>query len=64
MSKIMRVTLEFDDVIKIAEGSEAERFEKNLHEIITFANEQGQNSFANDKINWRNYPAYKPDTKK
>jgi len=55
MSKIVRVVLEFDDVVKIATGQEANKFESNLLKLTMFANEHDFNPFNDEKINWETY---------
>ncbi len=55
MSRIVRVTLEFDDVVKIAEGVEATKFEENLHALVVHAHEQDINPFGDNSIKWKEY---------
>ena len=55
MSRIVRVTLEFDDIVKIAEGLEATRFEENLQELVVHANEHDLNPFEKNSIGWKTY---------
>lgn len=55
MSKIVRVTLEFDDVVKIADGKEATRFEENLHELVVYAHENDLDPFNGNPIHWNEF---------
>ena len=55
MSRIIRVTLEFDDIVKIAEGEEATKFEKNLHSLVVHAHENEVDPFGKNTIKWKTY---------
>jgi len=55
MSKIVRVTLEFDDVVKIADGVEADKFEENLHALVVHAHENELDPFAGNPIKWKEF---------
>lgn len=55
MSKIVRVTLEFDDLVKIAEGEEATKFESNLHTLVLHAHEHEIDPFGENNIEWKTY---------
>ena len=55
MSKIVRVTLEFDDVVKIADGEEATKFEENLHALVVHAHEHELDPFSGNPIKWKEY---------
>ncbi len=55
MSKIQRVTIEFDDKVMTIEGNEAEKWEQhNIALASSASNRAGnQNPFDTDRINWQ-----------
>ena len=55
MSRIVRVTLEFEDLVKIAENEEATKFEENLQSLVVHAHEYDLNPFENNSIKWKTY---------
>jgi len=60
MSRIVKVTLEFEDSIRIADGDEATKFEENLHELVVHANEHKLDPFENNQIVWKTYKIQEP----
>ena len=53
MSKLLKVTLEFDDKIWIIEGEEALRWSTYNAFVATLAWSQGRNPFDTDPIKWK-----------
>ena len=53
MSKIIKVTLEFDDKIMVIEGLEAEKWDKHCTAVGTLAYTHGMNPFDDDPVKWQ-----------
>ena len=51
MSKIRKVTIEYDDRIQIIEGEEAHKFEMNLERVNAIV--QSRPHMGMNKINWK-----------
>lgn len=56
MSKILKVTIEFDDHIRTVEGPEAEKWHQHSLSVSSLANVHGMNPFDTDPINWQITP--------
>ena len=52
MSKIIKVTLEFDDKIMTIEGEEAEKWDNHCLGMATLASIHKMNPFDSDPIKW------------
>jgi len=52
MSRLLRVTLEFDDKIVSIEGEEVKKWELYNTSITTLAHTHGMNPFDRDPIKW------------
>ena len=52
MSKILKVTIEYDDKIMIAEGVEAERWSENCSSVAIIAQVHGMNAFNSNPVKW------------
>ena len=52
MSKLLKVTLEFEDKVLTVEGSEAEKWDSHNMHVASFAEVHNFNPFTNDPIKW------------
>ena len=52
MSKLLKVTLQFDDKIMSIEGEEVEKWQSHCHSLETLASVHGMNPFDSDPIHW------------
>ena len=53
MSKILKVTIEYENKIMIVEGEEAEKWQKNNESVVAIAYVHGMNAFDSNPIKWR-----------
>ncbi len=53
MSKILKVTIEYDDRILVAEGEEAERWHSNNQGVVALAYVHGMNAFDSNLVKWQ-----------
>ena len=53
MSKLLKVTLQFDDKIMSIEGEEAEKWNSHCSSVARLASTHGMNPFDSDPIRWK-----------
>jgi hypothetical protein len=53
MSKLLKVTLEFDDKTMTIEGEEAEKWDKHITGLASLADIHGMNPFDTDPVRWQ-----------
>lgn len=59
MSTLRKVTFEFDDVIKIASGTEAIKWQRNYDDMIDWANVENNNKFVHNPVTFDIQPSEK-----
>ena len=52
MSKLLKVTLEYEDKTTTIEGAEAEKWERHGISVAMLAHSHGMNPFASDPVEW------------